>query len=69
MRAVNFHQIGFEEEREEEALARAEGDTKLTGLFNLNQDVIRSQNVLFAESSPQILGTKTERGRKDVGEI
>ena len=48
MHAVNFQQIGFEEEREEEALARNEGDTKLTGLFNL-QDDIRSQNVLYAE--------------------
>ena len=62
MHAVNFQQIDFEEEREEEALARTEGDTKLTGLFNL-QDNIRSQNVLYVEIIPTDSWDKKNRNR------
>ena len=46
---ADFQQVVFEEGREEEALARAEGVTKLTGLFTLNQEDIRFPNVLYAD--------------------
>ena len=46
---ADFQQVVFEEGREEEALARAEGDTKLTGWFKLNQEDIRFRNVLYAD--------------------
>ena len=45
---ADFWQLVFKERREE-ALARAEGDPKLTGWFNLNQEDIRFGNVLCAD--------------------
>ena len=49
LHTADFQQVVFEEEREEEALARAEGVTKLTGWFTLNQEDIRFRNFLYAD--------------------
>ena len=38
---ADFQQVVFEEGKEEEALARAEGGTKLTGWFKLNKEDLR----------------------------
>ena len=46
---ADFQQVVFEEGKEEEALARAEGGTKLTGWFKLNKEDLRFRNVLYAD--------------------
>ena len=49
VQTADSQQVVFEEGREEEALARAEGDTKLTGWFKLNKEDLRFRNVLYAD--------------------
>ena len=61
---ADFQQVVFEEGREEEALARAKGDTKLTGWFKVNQEDIRFRNVLYAGIISTLLGQKQKEVEK-----